>query len=590
MELKQFSHRELKAINNGNLQGFVDGGLPQSAYTSIWNNAAQQRVQQLGGSTPYVNKIPDISNPGNPKSVTPKTQSLPRAVNVQPITSNGVTENAGTGYESKGPTQADSNAAAIGPWFAAGAWAGGGVLEGIGRIKSVDEHLADAGTSEQNINGIAYTQQNSVNAGKIMSDYDKTTAKDFLTNPFRGIASIFGRSKAKREAQNAAMYANIQQNNARNDAYTKYLRLQDAKKYGNSEDQVLYAANGKLPKFENGLASAVGMIKGEATARVSNGEVIANKDLGTMYRVPGIKNNKDGKLAALNSSDTVITNKYGLSDYVWKTGDIDGAEKMMAALTNPGYKRGKLPKCAEGWLGNFIPSAIGTLASLDQTLSAYKNKPYRPNTYASNPYELEGLTTLAGLRVNPYPIINQLRSAEARTNRAIDIAGGLSGSQRTAARLANLNTTQNNISNLLSNIQQQNNAYRANYAQAAINAGQASRQARMQANQWDLDMYAKAHAARNRGIQTGIANMLSQIQQYQANEFKRRQFNDTMDLYRADQKQRKEQFDWMRNTQANLPYYSLYDNIYGNPIKDNDVIEFDPYGARASRKRLSIGG
>ena len=135
-----------------------------------------------------------------------------------------------------GPTQADSNASAINPWFALGAWAGGGVLEGINRIKSVDEHLADAGTSEQNINGISYTQQNSVDAGQIMSDYDETTGKDFLTNPFRGIASIFGRSKAKREAENAARYANIQQIAARDNAYAQYLRLDGAKKYGNMQD------------------------------------------------------------------------------------------------------------------------------------------------------------------------------------------------------------------------------------------------------------------------------------------------------------------------------------------------------------------
>lgn len=445
---------------------------------------------------------------------------------------------------SSGPTQSDAMAASAGPWFAIGAWAGGGVLEGINRIKSADEHLADAGTSQATVNGISYTQQNGVDAGSIMSEYDNNTAKDFLTNPFRGIASLFGRGKARREAENAELRAKIQQNGARDNAYAQYLGLDFAKKYGNQQDQALYAKDGKLPRYVEGF------IGGEPNARVSNGEVIANKDLGIMQRVPGLKNNKDGKLAALTDGDTVITNKYGLSDYAWQTGDIEGAEQMMKAIGKPSYKCGKLPKFAEGWLGNFIPSALGTLASLDQTLSAYKNNPYRPNTYASNPYELEGLTTLAGLRVNPYPIINQLRSAEARTNRAIDIAGGLSGSQRTAARLANLNTTQNNISNLLSNIQQQNNAYRANYAQAAINAGQASRQARMQANQWDLDMYAKAHAARNRGIQTGIANMLSQIQQYQANEFKRRQFNDTMDLYRYDQKQRNEHNAWMRNYYA----------------------------------------
>lgn len=183
-----------------------------------------------------------------------------------------------------------------------------------------------------------------------------------------------------------------------------------------------------------------------------------------MYRVPGLKNNKDGKLAALNNSDTVITNKYGLSDYAWRTGDIAGAEKMMQVLTKPNYKCGKLPRHAEGWLGNGIPAMLGSIAGLSQYIDAKNSRPYYPRTYVANPYEGEALNTLAGLRINPYPITRELRDAEARSNRAIDIAGGLSGSQRTAARLAALNTTQGNISKLLSDIQQQNNAYRANYA------------------------------------------------------------------------------------------------------------------------------
>lgn len=359
------------------------------------------------------------------------------------------------------------------------------------------------------------------------------------------IGEIFSSDKQaenERAAMNATNAYNLDQ---RGIALGKARSIYNAKKYGDPMAQSLYGtyASGKI-------ASSAGPVREEATARVSNGEVIANKFTGNMYRVPGTKNNKDGKLAAISDSDTIVTNKYGLSDYAWRTGDIEGAEEMMKILGKPQYKCGKLPGHAEGWLGNAIPAALGSIASLSQYIEAKNNKPYRPYTYAANPYERDSLSTLAGLSINPYPIMNQLRSAEARTNRAIDIAGGLSGGQRTAARLANLNTTQNNIANLLGNIQTQNNAYKTTYAKAALEAGQQARTARMQANQWDLDMYSKAHAARNKGIQTGIANMLSQIQQYQANEFKRRQFNDTMDLYRADQKQRAEQNAWIRNNNS----------------------------------------
>ena len=547
------------AYNTGKLPGFSGGGIGGGAagtVAGLFGNYIQNNYGQQ-------HKIPEISNPQHPKYITPTNQSQPRLEIQKPTTVNGITTNAGTGYKSDGPTQSDQAAAGIHPGFAIGAWLGGGVLEGLGQIKSADEHLAEAGTSTANINGINYTQQNSVDANKIMSNYNQSTATDFLTNPARAITKLFGSSKARREAYNAATYANIQQAGARDNAYAQYLKLDNAKKYGNMEDQALYAADGKLPKYKEGL------VNGEANAKVSNGEFIAREVIPGQfigYRVPGPKNNKDGRLAHLEPEDYVISNKNGSSD-IAASGDIIGAINHMITTGNPSYKCGKLPGHKEGWLGNFIPSALGSLASIDQMLMAYKNKPYRPNTYVDNPYETEALSTLAGLRINPYPIITQLRDAEFRSNRAVDIAGGLSGSQRNAARLANLNTTQKNISNLLSSIQQQNNAYRANYAQAALNAGQASRTARMDANRWDLDYYSKAHAARNKGIQTGIANMLSQIQQYQANEFKRRQFNDTMSLYRADQKQRKDQLNWYKDNAAKLANMGTTFNIpslYGN--------------------------
>lgn len=598
MELK-LTNIERKNINNTGvipekLRGFDTGVLPASAYSngSLWsgiNQQISQRTSELkGGISPTVQsigagqKVTPISSTSNAKNITPVNQSENRYhYTAVPTTINGVTANAGTGSitgGSKGPTQSDSAAQGLGWQFALGSWAGGGILEGLSRLKSSDEYLAEAGTSEDNINGIFYTKQNSVDVGKAMSDYDKRTATDFLTNPFRGIASLFGRGAEKRRAELARQTALLQQGAARDDAYTKYIRLEGAKKYGDSDDQLLYAKDGKLPKFNNGLVSTgLGPVIGKANSRVSSGEVIATPLADgsySMYRVPGIKNNRDGKLAIVGPNDYVFSNKNNASDRVWNTGDIEGTAAYMQAVGHPQrYKHGKLPGFEAGWLGNFIPSALGSLASIEQIIQAYRNKPFKPNTYASNPYELAGLQTLAGLRINPYPIMQQLRSAEARTNRSIDIAGGLSGAQRTAARLANLNTTQNNIANMLGSIQQQNNQYRANYASSLLNAGQATRQARMQANQWDLDYFSKAHAARNKGIQTGMANMLAQTQQYQANEFKRNRFNNMMRLYEGDQRQRKADMEWRNNYMSQLAnnppvqYATNTADYFGNMFK-----------------------
>lgn len=376
-----------------------------------------------------------------------------------------------------------------------------------------------------------------------------------------GAAGLFGSilgeaSSVNKQRENKRIAeANIAMgNNARqNEAIGKGMQLYTAQRYGDQYDQSLFGhANGKLPKYNNGnlppyAFTEYGLMLGlKPNAMGAPGETMTDGN-GNDLVLPGKPSNNDVLPIYASGKTTIVTNKKGLSKYYQKTGDLAGVQNAMAYYKQHGYKNGKMPGFAEDWLGNAIPFGLGSIASLAQYIDAKNSTPYRPNTYAANPYETRGLATLAGLRINPYPITQQLRNAEARTNRAIDIAGGLSGSQRTAARLANLNTTQNNISNLLSNIQQQNNAYKSKYAEAALQAGQQARTARMAANQWDLDMYAKAHAARNRGIQTGIANMLSQIQQYQANEFKRRQFNETMDLYRDDMDQRKKNFEWMAN-------------------------------------------
>lgn len=544
------------AYNTGKLPGFADGDI----------------ASQYGGWQKPVQFDPNAQRPLDMPTGEPDFAGVKNSVN---RTLNSI--NPGGEIDTlEGPTNKVSKQLKVGNIQTAASALPGFVGNMVGswtNYESKDEILAKYHPMQASIGGIGFNKLTKNKNGKLpgysFGNVAGATASGASMGSVAGpwgavvggavgligstIGEIISGDKQRKHEQEVAEWVKGYNNGERGGAISKAMQLYNQKTYGDQYTQSLIPhANGKIPGFENGLASATGPVNGEATARVSNGEVIANKWLGTMYRVPGLKNNKDGKLAALNNSDTVITNKYGLSDYAWRTGDITGAEKMMQILTKPNYKCGKLPKCAEGWLGNGIPATLGSIAGLSQYIDAKNSRPYYPRTYVANPYEGEALNTLAGLRINPYPITRELRDAEARSNRAIDIAGGLSGSQRTAARLAALNTTQSNISKLLSDIQQQNNAYRANYAQAAINAGQQARTARMAANQWDLDYYSKAHAARNRGIQTGIANMLAQIQQYQANEFKRRQFNETMNLYRDDMDQRKKNFEWYQNNALNV--------------------------------------
>lgn len=434
---------------------------------------------------------------------------------------------------------------------------------------------------------------------------------------FGGIGSMVAGEKEWEDLRKASEYTANENQFAANSAYSKYLQQKNAQTYGRQEDQHIYRfAGGKSENVgPDGLTvephvtqTIDGVEIRRSNSKVEPGEGVSKQLAdGTIqfrrYTDGKIRNKRPGDIlyAYTTPDETIWTNNRDpytgirfsdeaearvraglpLGDLQIRMAEQQAAKKNGNATK---AKYGKLPGHAAGWLGNAIPAVVGGLAGLGQMISAYNNKPYRPNTYSENQYEGAALSTLAGLRVNPYPIINELRSAEARTNRAIDIAGGLSGGQRAGARLAALNTTQGNISKLLSDIQQQNNAYRANYAQAAINAGKASRQARMEANQWDLDYYSKAHAARNRGVQTGIANMLAQIQQYQSNEFKRRQFNRTVGLYEDDQKQKQQYMGWLSNLPTSRITGLGFDNTRIDPMKqlfyyDDKTGQYVPYNS-----------
>lgn len=208
----------------------------------------------------------------------------------------------------------------------------------------------------------------------------------------------------------------------------------------------------------------------------------------------------------------------------------------------PGYANGKL-----GWLPNAITTGAGMASSIMQYLDAAKSEVYKPNIYADNPYEQVALSNLAKLRINPYPIANQMREAERRNRYAINRAGGLSGAQKHYANIASILGTQNNIANMMSGIQEKNNQYKAQYASALQAAGDASARRRQAANEYNENYYAQAHAAKQQGKQMAAYNLLNQLNQYYSNEFKRNQFNEMMGMYRDNQKLDRDKFETWKN-------------------------------------------
>ncbi len=562
-----------------------------------WSNGTQSAMA-IGQTGALVNSF----GSGNPIDVNKSNQMLSKQIGstIKPT--------------SKGSGIGVSN---IGGIITSGVQFAGDTINAFSVNETGDDIAKRQGSSNLSIGGIGYESPNTINVGdeidKIRKENTGNTLKTVGSGAALGTAilpgwgtaigavlglgiGLFGGEARKREyrrmmaKQNAKI--NALQDSARYSAQTKAIQLQNAREYGNSEAQYLYgAADGKVdtsfitpdayfqtyyaPEIKeynkNKLTySALGPVNAEPNAKVSRGEIIANKFLGTMYRVPGGKDNKDTEYAYLSDSDTVVTNKGGESDRAFATGDIRQSEiNMMNRNKKRGLmmaKNGKLPKCKEGWVGNAITSGLGAIGGLSQWWQANNSSPRETNVYKQNDYEGVSLDILSRLGINPFPITLSLRNAEARANKAIDMSGGLTTGQRTLTRLASLTNTQRAVADALQNIQMQNNNYFADYAKTALAAGAANAQRAMQANMYDEEMYAKAHAARQQGMQMGMRNIIDQLNNFYANEFKRRQFNEAMGLYKQDQKLRADEVQAIinnlnSNKNSNYSNYSHVNSI-----------------------------
>lgn len=421
-----------------------------------------------------------------------------------------------------------------------------------------EQLIRNAGTSEQEINGVKFRVINSFKHGKMPKCDDglnpilstATTGASFGSDIggffgpvgsavggvagglIGGVAGIFGGSSARRkqrEAEEAARREAQSRNNfARTLALGTSLQLKAAEEG---------YANGKQPVY-----SAFGPTSAAQDSWVSKGEVAIDTRTGSRFRIPTGPNDTARFAGGKDPNIAIISNKYGLSDLAMvdpETAiDLQGVYKNAGKLNKSKgeFKNGKLPRRKEGWLPNALISGLGTLVGMDQYFSAKNQNVYSPNTFVSNPYESKALAGLGGLRYSYKPVYDAIADYGARQDYAINNSGALSGGQKYRVRLANSNNMYKNISNMLFDMQQRNLGLKSNYYNAMLNAGNAYAQRQQAANQYDLDYYSKAHAARQQQMNTGLYNALGSLQQYYANDFKRRQFNDTMALYRDDRK------------------------------------------------------
>ena len=182
-------------------------------------------------------------------------------------------------------------------------------------------------------------------------------------------------------------------------------------------------------------------------------------------------------------------------------------------------------------MARMIPTIAGLGAGINQLAWWKRQDIDTPDTYAPNPYAGRALSTLAGLKDNPYNQLRQMQDVERRGIYETNRAGGLTGSQKYTANVASNIGLQKNYADVLRTSNENRNKYLAQYAMAALQAGAQDAQNRQNANQFGYTAYRDAHGKKVKGIETGIANILQQLQGGYQNEFKYRMGNKTLEMY-----------------------------------------------------------
>ena len=219
--------------------------------------------------------------------------------------------------------------------------------------------------------------------------------------------------------------------------------------------------------------------------------------------------------------------KAGFFNNLWNSvGDYFGKQKTGA---------GKVP---QSWLinGRLIPAIAEA-----RMLQHWKNEqPKMPSIYAPNRYANSALSALNRLSVDPYSQIQALNDKERQAYYGIQQNGGYTGGQRQAARVALALGNAKAAADILNNTQLQNNAYRQNWAEAALQEGSQDASRRQSAAQYAWDAYNRAHGAKTKGIETHMANLGAMWQKYYADKIKNKQYEDILNIYQQDIDNRKD--------------------------------------------------
>lgn len=337
-----------------------------------------------------------------------------------------------------------------------------------------------------------------------------------------GIASLFGFGDNSDEVEEALKNAT--------DWTTRQNRQSRSSALSEDMKSAFYnrAANGKQPVW-----TPAGLASGKATARVSNGELIGNFEDGYVSRVPGKKNNKDTKLAALKASDFVISNKYGLSDYAAATGDYVGALNMQNQIMNKKYKNGKLPGFVNGW-ADYALTSLPHLGSSMINLMGYNRArnadTYAPDTYVDNAEGRAAVNELARLRFDATPYLTDAQRALNQANWSTRRNVGLGIGGRAIAQNANFMAYLDGLRKIRTQENEANAGYTQAYANALANLGANNQARRMESLIRKHGWQQQANAAKENAMSKYLAGMQDSWAKGAKDYLSMRQYNQSLGI------------------------------------------------------------
>lgn len=453
------------------------------------------------------------------------------------------------------------------------------VYNGFQYDKTANDLSSDYGTSNGQVLGVNYTRQNIADSRQVMSEEHTDNVSSGINNigkgaavgamagsilpglgtvagglagaAIGGITSLLGGGHKHAKAREALALQKQQalrtNNYNRSLAMTSGMQQDYYKKYGNQEDQVLFAEDGKDAN-------------GGTWAMVQPGETKDHDGKITTYF--GGKTGQDSILDYVEGPDTIFSLKTPVGQIMTQlsmrvnknTGkNLDLANRVARAtvenakVAQKEYRAiGDLPEeqvahaayGIDGW-GNVLQGIAGIGTAIGGFLQAKNSRVHKPDIRVNNPYEVRALNDLYSLRPDNLAINRQLREAEARGRYQIANSGGLSAGQRALANIAMTANTQDNIANAMAQSQDRFNALRGNAATAALNAGNAAAQRTQHALQYNDASYQQAASARQNIMRDYLAQIPGMLGHIYKNYYTRMMGNNMLNLYWQDVKNRK---------------------------------------------------